>query len=105
PADASAWELSVAAMPAAEQVKAVVARLKELNPGFDGKVEPTIENGVATGMQFGTDHVSDISPVHVLTGLLNLKIKGSGYGKGSLADLTPLKGMALTDLSVLDNPA
>ncbi len=34
--DATEWERSVAALPAAEQVKAVGARLKELNPGFDG---------------------------------------------------------------------
>src|SRR5262249_5663373 len=42
-ADAAAWERSVAAMPADEQVKAVSARLKELNRGFDGTLTPTIE--------------------------------------------------------------
>ncbi len=102
---AVAWERSVAAMPAAEQVKAVGARLKQLNPEFDGNVTPTLENGVATGLEFLTDHVSDIAPVRVLTRLQNLNIKGSAYGKGSLADLTPLKGMPLADLSILDNPA
>src|SRR5262249_10233416 len=33
---AQAWERSVAALPAAEQVVAVAKRLKGLNPGFDG---------------------------------------------------------------------
>src|SRR5262245_20941682 len=35
------WEKSVAALPAEEQVDAVVKRLKEHNPRFDGPVEPT----------------------------------------------------------------
>src|SRR5262249_34444292 len=50
PADAVAWERVVTGLPAAEQVKAVAARLKELNPDYDGKVAPTIENGVVTGL-------------------------------------------------------
>jgi hypothetical protein len=66
-AAASAWKRSVAAMPADEQVKSVGARLKQLNPGFDGKVQATIDNRVVTGLTFKTDHVSDISPVHALT--------------------------------------
>ena len=40
---AERWEKSVAALPAEKQVEAVARRLKELNPGFDGKVTPTIE--------------------------------------------------------------
>ena len=38
-------------------------RLKELNPGFDGAVEPTIQDGTVRGLQFRTDQVRDISPV------------------------------------------
>ena len=38
----------------------MAAKLKELNPGFDGKVTPTIENGVVTGLKFLTDNV-DVS--------------------------------------------
>jgi hypothetical protein len=41
----------VAGLPAEEQVEAVVRRLKELNPAFDGTVTPTIENGVVTGLR------------------------------------------------------
>src|SRR5262249_37863034 len=44
-AAAAAWERSVAAMSPTEQLKAVIARLKQLNPGFDGRVQPTVENG------------------------------------------------------------
>src|SRR5262249_55825599 len=52
---AGAWEKSVAALPAEQQVAAVVRRLKELNPRFDGRVEPTIRDGVVLGLAFNTD--------------------------------------------------
>ena len=94
-----AWMKQVAGMPAEEQVKAVVKKLQELNQGFDGKVTPTIENGVVTALQFLTDNVSDISPVRVLLALKVLECGGSGSGKGKLADLSPLIGMQLTNLN------
>ena len=101
--DVPAWERSVAALPAVPQVEAVAARLKDLNPGFDGVVAPTIQNGVVTGLKFTTDHVTDISPVSVLSRLRKLHADGSGTGKGSLADLSPLEGMALSELSIGQN--
>jgi hypothetical protein len=49
------WVKDVAALPAGKQVEAVAKKLRELNPGFDGKVTdgngdgtPKIENGVVT---------------------------------------------------------
>lgn len=90
----------MAAMSPTEQVKAVGARLKELNPSFDGKVVPTIEDGVVTGLAFSTDHVTDVSPVRALTRLQTLNIQGSGWEKGSLADLSPLKGIFLSFLKL-----
>jgi len=99
-ADAAAWERSVAAMPADEQVKAVVARLRKLNTGFHEAVVPSFENDAVTALYITSDHVTDISPVHALTGLQMLEMKGSTFGKGSLADLSPLKGMNLSGLSV-----
>ena len=98
PADA-AWLKKVAALSAAEQVKAVKARLKELNPDFQGKVEGQIEGGVVTGLDFLSDHVSDLSPVRALTGLRRLACGGTHGKKGGLADLSPLRGMQLTSLT------
>ena len=49
------WVQKTAALPADKQVEAVAAKLKDRNPGFDGKVTPTIENGVVTGLEFVTD--------------------------------------------------
>jgi hypothetical protein len=96
--DAAAWERTVAALPAEEQVKAVAARLKELNPGFDGKVNPTITDDVVTGLRFSADQVTNIAPVRALTQLTLLEVKGIYGKKGRLADLSPLRGMGLTIL-------
>jgi len=93
-----AWCKQVAAMTPDEQVKAVSDDLKKRNPGFDGKVTPTVENGVVVGLEFVTNDVTDIAPVRALPALRSLKCAGSGPGKGRLADLSPLKDMKLTFL-------
>jgi Leucine-rich repeat (LRR) protein len=98
PSVEDAWFKQVAALPAEKQVEAVAAKLKELNPGFDGKVTPTLEFGVVTGLDFVVDNVTDISPVRALNELRELRCAGSGWRTGRLADLSPLKGMKLTTL-------
>jgi serine/threonine protein kinase/Leucine-rich repeat (LRR) protein len=97
-----AWLNQVAAMPAEKQVEAVAAKLKELNPGFDGKVTHGIGNGVVTNLTFLADNLTDISPVRALKNLNWLNCNGSGGGKGKLSDLSPLKGMPLTALNCDD---
>jgi hypothetical protein len=93
----------VAAQPAEEQVEAVVKRLKELNPRFDGRVEPTIKDGVVIGLRFNTDPVSDLWPVRALTGLEDLVCCGSLNRQGMVTDLSPLRGLPLKTLWLLDN--
>ncbi len=93
-----AWLKAVAALPAGQQLEAVIKKLQELNPRFDGKCTPRIENGVITEFGFVTNNVTDISPVRALMGLKILKCDGNG-GKDTLFDLSPLKGMKLTDLN------
>jgi hypothetical protein len=94
-ADTAAWERSVAALPPEEQVKKVAARLKDLNPGFDGKVTHSIDGDVVSGLQFSTDQVTNIAPVRALAGLTSLNVAAE---RGKLADLSPLKGLRLTVL-------
>src|SRR5262249_19171019 len=98
PTDAAAWERAVAGLSADQQVKFVVARLKDLNPGFDGVVTPTSKDGVVTELQFRTDEVVNIGPVRALKGLSALDCGGPFPRKGKLSDLSPLKGMSLSYL-------
>ena len=90
----------VARLQAKEQVEAVAARLKELNRGFNGKVDRTINQGSVTALTFATDNVTDLSPVRALPGLKKLSCAGSAPGKGKLFDLSPLKGLPLTSLDI-----
>ncbi len=97
------WFKEVAAMPAAKQVEAVAAKLKEHNPGFDGKVGPTIARGRVTGLKLSADEVTDLSPLRALEGLQAFDCRAAS-GKGKLADLSPLAGLPLTDLWLEDTP-
>ena len=75
------------------------------NPGFDGKVEHKIEEGVVTELRINTDQVTDISPIRVFNDLRVLDCHGTythGQPNGTLSDLTPLKGMSLAGLKHLD---
>ena len=103
--DVAAFIKRVANLSSAEQVDEVRKELKELNPGFDGALTPTIENDAVTGLKFTTDLVMDISPVRALTRLVRLELTGSdGRDRGSLADLTPLSGIPLIHLEISGNP-
>jgi Leucine-rich repeat (LRR) protein len=102
--DAEAWEKSVAALPPEKQVEAVARRLKELNPGFDGKVVPEIRDGQVVGLAFYAHAVKDLSPLRALPRLEGLGCGGTVQSQGKLADLLPLRGLSLKTLSIEDNP-
>jgi Leucine-rich repeat (LRR) protein len=87
----------IAALAAAVQVEEVRKELMRRNPGFDGKFEHKIEDGVVTEFRIVTDHVTDISPIRVWSSLRVLDC-GAPKANGQLADLSPLKGMDLTGL-------
>ena len=59
---------------------------------------PEIENGIVSGLGVITDNVTDISPVRALGKLSYLVCAGSAPYQGKLVDLSPLKGMPLTEL-------
>jgi hypothetical protein len=86
-----AWVKVVAALPTAQQAKAVADKLQECNPDFDGKVTHKIVDDVVTELGFLTDNVTNIAPVRALSGLRTLRCNGSEYRKGRLADLSPLQ--------------
>ncbi len=105
----SAFCAEVAALPAEQQVARVVAKMKELNPGFDGTVDHRIKKGVVTDLNFPTVAVADISPVRAFTALKKLICEGektpggSEKRKGLLVDLSPLRGLKLEELSCSRN--
>jgi hypothetical protein len=95
----AAWVQRVKGLSPGNQLQAVAERLRGLNPGFDGKLDYTVENGQVVSLDFGIDQVKDITPLQALPGLRKLDCRGSWFRNGKLADLTPLKGMKLTELS------
>lgn len=106
------WVNKVRRLPPRAQLEAVAAELKRRNPGFDGKVTPSVVDdkatpavvdGAVTELQFVTDDVTDISPVRALPDLSCLKCCGSKKGAGRLSDLTPLKGVPLHNLDCGNN--
>jgi len=98
------------ALWAADEPKGAVdeatLKLKELNPGFDGKVGYRVEGGAVTEIRVVTDKVTDISPLRAFDSLRVLDCSGThanwARGNGQLADLAPLKGMKLAGLTALD---
>jgi serine/threonine protein kinase/ribosomal protein S27E len=93
------WFRHVDGLPLEVQVAAVVARLKERNPGFDGKVNHKIEDGGSV-VSFPGDEVTDLTPLRTIRGLRWLECAGSYAGRGKLADLSPLKGLKLEGLGI-----
>jgi serine/threonine protein kinase/Leucine-rich repeat (LRR) protein len=93
-----AWSNQVAALPPAQQVIAVAARLRKHNPGFDGNVKHEIDGHVVARLEFLVDHVTDLTLVQALRDLKFLSVSGSAPGKGKLSDLSPLRDMNLTAL-------
>ncbi len=93
-----AWIKTVQSMTAEKQVEAVAEKLKDLNPGFDGKIQKYAidKYGIVTNIEFFTDKVKNISPVRALTRLTRLKCNGSDEGKGQLVDLSPVSSMRLS---------
>jgi WD40 repeat protein len=83
--------------------EAVAERLRELNRGFDGKMEYGMDGKDVVHLYFLTPNVTDISPLRALPGLRSLACGGSWWARnGQVADLTPLQGMKLTSLNCLD---
>lgn len=87
----------VASLPPDEQVAAVMAKLREVNPGYDGELfHHRVEDGQVTTFQIDTKHVRDIWPVRALANLRKLECRAPTYG--SLNSLAPLAGLKLTEL-------
>ena len=99
-----AYVKEVAALPPEQQVAYVIAKLKELNPGFDPKnaqLKHTIRDGQVVRLEIYSSRLKNIAPIRALTGLLFLVCGGyrDSYANkvmyAPLEDLRPLQGLAL----------
>ena len=77
-------------MPPRKQVTVVAAKLKELNPEFNGVIRHPLITDPPSPFRmigFSTDEVTDVSPVRALPGLIDLPAPAAPPGKGKLTDL------------------
>ncbi|MFA5190642.1 MAG: SUMF1/EgtB/PvdO family nonheme iron enzyme [Verrucomicrobiia bacterium] len=82
------------------QVRQVMEKLKQLNPGFDGQETHAVENGQVVELSISDSSIVDISPLRALKRLRSLTCSGrtvSGQ-RARLSDLSPLRGMSLERL-------
>ena len=94
----------VAALAATDQVQRVIAKLQQLNPGFDGKETHEIENGKVVTLALAAPTLTQLAPVRALPALQSVQFGNSEAPKGPrypLADLRPLAGLQLTSLSCI----
>lgn len=98
------WRKQTASLPTEPQLDAVAAKLKELNPLFNGILTPKTADDKVIEIQFLADHVADLSPLRALEDLKKLSFSASvWYINPHLTDLAPLKGMSLTELTCVRN--
>jgi Leucine-rich repeat (LRR) protein len=94
-----------AALSGEPLLAAVRARLKELNPKFDGKETHKIEGGAVTEFAISTAGVTDITPLKALRQLRRLSLTPwTATQRGTLVELSPLAGLPLTSLRCQNNP-
>ncbi len=104
------WLKSVAALAPEAQVKAVIQKLREHNPEYDGKHAAGIEGGQVVSFEFKTIKVWDVSPVRALASLKKLGCDGmwddvrKELSNGLLESLEGLRGLKLESLNCGLNP-
>jgi serine/threonine-protein kinase len=104
PEDAFVQEVSN--LPAEEQVRRVVAELKQLNAGYDGSESHQLYGTLVGRLSLPGPMIRDISPVRALRDLEALQCQGDWdratgrMSRSPLADLSPLRGMKLRELYV-----
>jgi hypothetical protein len=87
-------------------IEALTRRLREANPSFDGPVTPTFDGDKIIGLTFTAIGVTDLGPLSGVTTLRTLDVSGRWDEEekreylGPLADLAPLRGLALEELHV-----
>jgi serine/threonine protein kinase/Leucine-rich repeat (LRR) protein len=98
------WLADTRKLPASKRVREVEAKFKERNPEFDDRLQVVSRGGEVTEVSFFSDHVTDMSPLRAFPRMKVLRCSGHYVYKGGLADLSPLRGLALEQLDCKENP-
>ena len=83
-----------------DRVDRVMAKMRELNPGFDGKEKYTVEDDFITELSFSSVGVRNLWPLCALTRLRVLRCGGDATSRhrGDLMDLSPLAELPLEEV-------
>ncbi|MBY0526092.1 MAG: protein kinase [Gemmataceae bacterium] len=120
-ADDPAWIASVARLTPEKQLEAVLARLRERNPSFDGKATPQVGKQGVEGLTFPEQApIADLSPLrglpalrvlycrtrHLtdLSGLRGAPLSTLDIAGSKVRDLAPLRGMPLASFNCSGTP-
>lgn len=89
------WLNRISKLPPEDKFTEIVAKLKELNPGFESTVKHKIKGPAVVELSFSAEKVTNIAPLAALKNeLKELTCKGGNV----LADIGPLKGFAKLSL-------
>jgi len=101
------WVKSVAALPDEKRLEAVIMKLKELNPGFDGKLfaapwkgsdPPYVQEGKVYEMLIYIDDLGDLSPLRAFSEIQYLRCNHKRK-TGRRINFSPLSGMKILSLA------
>ncbi len=92
PAD-DAWITGVQALPPQRQVEEVDRKLRELNPGYAGRMRANTDEGRVTMVLLEDESIADVSPLRALRHLAIL-----GLDRTRVEDLRPLRDLPLREL-------
>ncbi|MFO0807923.1 MAG: protein kinase [Gemmataceae bacterium] len=89
------WLKTTKALPADKRADAVLAKMKELNSGFEGwSKPPEVRQGVVAKLTFKSNRVADLTPLMALSGLSDLTCHCPEIPRtGAVMDLTPLRAL------------
>jgi serine/threonine protein kinase len=120
PATMEEWVVFARRLPAEEQVRCVVEKLKELNPGYNGQEMHGVEADQVTRFDLSGAPVRDLNPVRAFAGLQVLWVGGTKVSDLSavqdlplrdirfwstpVSDLSPLRGKTLSAVHCADTP-
>ncbi|MFO1062277.1 MAG: protein kinase [Pirellulales bacterium] len=98
PTEWTTWIEQVRRLPDDERLEAIVEKLTEVNPGFDGRIEwSQFDSGI--GVAIHTPTLVDIFPLAALKNLMSVDIEDT-----KVSDLLPLSGANLIYLNIGGTP-